>query len=81
MVPQLDKFFFTTESDLLRRVAKYEAGPDFIDPTHTREGIVVRIERGDTFKALKSKNIYFKVIEGITKSEALEPDMEEAEAE
>lgn len=81
VVPELDKFIYTTQEDLLARVAKYEDGPDFIDPTHIREGIIVRIERGDKFKALKSKNIYFKVIEGIIKEEALEPDMEEAEGE
>lgn len=81
MVPQLEVFQYTDQDDLLARVDRHIAGPDWIDPTHTREGVIVRIAKGDTFKALKAKNIYFKVIEGIIKEEALEPDMEEVEGE
>ena len=79
VVPQLDKFIYTTEEDLLERVAKYEYAPDIVDPSHVNEGIVVRVEKGESFKAYKSKNIYFKVIEGIAKEDALQPDMEEME--
>lgn len=79
VVPQLDKFIYTTEEDLLERVAKYEYAPDIVDPSHVNEGIVVRVEKGESFKAYKSKNIYFKVIEGIAKEGALQPDMEEME--
>lgn len=79
VVPELDKFIYTTQEDLLERVAEFESGPDFIDPTHIREGIVVRIERGSSFQAYKFKNIYFKILEGIIKEEAIEPDMEESE--
>ena len=79
MVPQLDVFVYTTEEDLLARVDKYISGPDWIDPTHIREGVVVRIADSETFKAYKAKDIWFKVIEGIIKTDAVAPDIEEME--
>lgn len=78
-VPELDKFLFTTKEDLMERVNKHEVGSDLIDPTHIREGVIVRIEGKEKFTALKQKNFEFKVLEGIIKdSGAL--DMEEAES-
>lgn len=77
VVPQLDKFIYTTQEDLLERVDRFQMAPDIIDPTHINEGIVIKIERGDSFRAFKFKNIYFKVLEGIVKEDATEPDMEE----
>ena len=50
-----------------------------MDPTHIREGVVVRIINRPTFTAYKLKNWFFKALEGIVKVEADAPDMEEAE--
>ena len=79
VVPVLDKFIFTSKEDLLARVNKYQLAPDILDPTHINEGVVVRVERGLELKLYKSKNIYFKILEGIAKEDALQPDMEEME--
>ena len=54
-------------------------GPEPLDPRHIREGVVVRIVNRKNFTVLKTKNFNFKVLEGIIKNEATEPDMEEAE--
>ena len=76
--PELDKFLYTTQEDLLERVAKHEGGPDPIGKTHIREGIVVRIDDRQDFTAFKQKNVDFKILEGIIKSEDI-VDMEEQE--
>lgn len=78
-VPEFDKFLYTTEEDLLERVHKYNDGPDPIGKTHVREGVVVRIDNREKFTAFKDKNFSFKVLEGIVKDLATEPDMEEAQ--
>ena len=78
-VPTFDKFIFTTQEDLLKRVAEYCDGADPIGLTHIREGIVVRIDNRKSFTAFKHKNFYFKVLEGIIKDNADAPDMEEAD--
>ena len=54
-------------------------GPDPVGRTHVREGVVVRIINRPKFCAYKHKNHNFKVLEGIIKDEATEPDMEEAQ--
>jgi hypothetical protein len=54
-------------------------GPDPIGKTHVREGVVVRIINRPKFAAYKHKNFSFKVLEGIAKVEATEPDIEEAQ--
>lgn len=77
MVPIFEQFRYTTKADLLKRVAKYEDGPDPVGKNHIREGIVVRIENRPTFTVYKHKNFFFKVLEGITKTDAIEADMEE----
>lgn len=81
MVPEFDRFVYTTEEDLMERVYKYCDGVDPIGKTHIREGVVVRIEGHEKFKAFKHKNFYFKCIEGIIKSNAIEADMEEVQDE
>ena len=53
--------------------------PDPIGKTHIKEGVVVRIINRPKFTAYKDKVFEFKVIEGIIKSTASAPDMEEAE--
>ena len=59
---------------------KFYDGPDPIGKTHVREGVVVRILNRPKFTAYKHKNFHFKVLEGIVKDEAAEPDMEEAQS-
>lgn len=78
-VPEFEKFLFTTEDDLMQRVEKYYEGEDPIGKTHVREGVVVRIDNRSSFEAYKHKNFEFKLLEGIIKSEAEAPDMEEAQ--
>lgn len=78
-VPVLDKFIYTTREDLLERVARHEDGADLIDPTHIREGVIVRIDNKEKFTAFKQKSFNFKVLEGIIKDEEV-LDMEEAES-
>lgn len=57
----------------------YYDGPDPIGKIHVREGVVVRIVNRPKFCAYKHKNFSFKVLEGIAKDLAAEPDMEEAQ--
>ena len=66
---------------VLRKVEQYFDGPDPIGKTHIREGVVVRIVNRSDFAVYKHKNFFFKVLEGIVKDEATEPDMEEAQEE
>lgn len=76
-VPELDKFMYTTEDNLLKRVDKFLDIPDPVGKTHIAEGVVVRIENKKKFKAYKKKGFFFKVLEGIIKDTAEVPDMEE----
>ena len=78
-VPQLDKFLYTNENNLLKRVDKFLDIQDPIGKTHIAEGVVVRIDNKPKFKAYKKKGFYFKVLEGIIKDTAEVPDMEEAQ--
>ena len=64
---------------VMNKVEKYYDGPEPFDPTHVREGCVVRIINRPTFTAYKHKNFQFKVLEGIIKEIAEAPDMEEAD--
>ena len=57
---------------------RFYEGADPIGKTHIREGVVVRILNRPKFTAYKHKNFHFKVLEGIAKDEATEPDIEEA---
>lgn len=72
-VPKFEDFIFTTWEDLMERVGKYYDGPDPIGKTHCREGVVVRIENKDKFRAYKHKNFTFKLVSGII-SESVNAD-------
>lgn len=86
ILPALDvvePFIFDGDYDAL--AAKVEQlterpevmGEDYIDPTHLSEGVIVRVDRGTTTPLfLKSKNFYFKVMEGIASEK--EVDIEDA---
>lgn len=80
-VPELEKFIYTTQEDLMERVHKYidNMPADEIGKTHIAEGVVVRIDNRESFTAFKDKVFEFKVIEGIAKDNSDVPDMEEAE--
>lgn len=77
-VPEFETFVYTDEEDLLERVKKYIDGADPIGITHVREGVIVRIDRGNLFIAFKEKNFEFKVLEGIIKDSG-KVEMEEQE--
>lgn len=64
---------------ILKKAEQFYDGPEPLDPTHIREGVVVRIINRPTFTAYKHKNFQFKVLENIIKDVADAPDMEEAE--
>lgn len=80
-VLELEKFLYTTQDNLLKRVDKYLDITDPIGKTHIAEGVVVRINNRKTFKAYKKKGFFFKVLEGIIKDTAEMPDMEEIQDE
>lgn len=61
------------------KAEQFYDGPDPIGKTHVREGVVVRILNRPKFAAYKHKNFSFKVLEGLIKTDALAPDMEEAQ--
>lgn len=64
---------------VMNKVEQFYDGPEPLDPTHIREGCVVRVINRPTFTAYKHKNYDFKVLEGIIKDTADAPDMEEAD--
>jgi len=76
-VPELDKFLYTNEEEMMKNVEKKLDITDPIGKTHIAEGVVVRIDNKKTFKAYKKKGFFFKVLEGIIKDTAEVPDMEE----
>lgn len=79
VVPELDRFIYTTEEDFTARIQKWLDIPSTIDSTHVIEGVVVRALNAPNFRVAKEKSWSFRVIEGIIKDEASAPDMEEAE--
>ena len=69
-----------TAGEYIKNIAEeYYDGPDPIGKTHVREGVVVRIINKPKFCAYKHKNFSFKCLEGLVKSVAEAPDMEEAQ--
>ena len=62
-----------------KKAEEFYDGPDPIGKTHVREGVVIRIVNRPKFCAYKHKNFSFKVLEGLAKDLAAEPDMEEAQ--
>lgn len=84
-VPVFERFIISSDVDpgeyVLRKVEQYFDGPDPVGLNHIREGVVARIVNRSDFAVYKHKNFYFKVLEGIVKDEATEPDLEEAQEE
>lgn len=79
VVPELERFIYTTEEDFLARINKYLDQPSLIDPRHIREGVVIRRLNSPLFDVAKEKSYNFKVLEGIIKTNAEIADMEEIE--
>ena len=79
VVPELDRFIYTTEDDFIQRISKWLDISSTLDATHIIEGVVVRALNKPGFAVAKEKSYNFKVIEGIIKAEAEAPDIEEAE--
>jgi len=63
---------------LYEKVKSYLDKADPEDNRHYSEGVIVRYAVGNTVKFLKEKGFYFKVGEGIIKSDENQVDMEEA---
>ena len=79
VVPELDRFIYTTEEDFMARIQKWMDIPSTIDGTHIIEGVVVRALNAPGLRVAKEKSFNFKLIEGIIKDAAETPDIEEAE--
>jgi hypothetical protein len=80
-VPELAVVFNPTVADIDTLIDFHVEGPDLIDPTHIREGVVIRLENiGKEIYCLKHKNFFFKCLEGIVKDNGV-ADIEEAEEE
>lgn len=75
----LESFGMTAGEWIKEKAEEFYDGPDPIGKTHVREGVVIRIVNRPKFCAFKHKNFSFKVLEGIAKDLAAEPDMEEAQ--
>lgn len=69
-----------TAGEVLQQIAEqYYEGVDPIGKTHIREGVVCRIVNRPKFCAYKHKGFQFKCIEGLAKTDAEAPDIEEAQ--
>ena len=80
-VPELTtKFIYDGDKDkLIKLVDTLVEGESTLDPSHIREGIVLKMEDGNRFKAWKHKSFEFKVLEGIIKEKEDIIDIEEAQ--
>jgi hypothetical protein len=63
---------------LIEKVKSYLDKPDPEDNRHYSEGVIVRYSIGNRTKFLKDKGFFFKVGEGIVKSDENQVDMEES---
>lgn len=80
VVPELERFIYTTQEDFMARIENYMDIPSTIDSRHIIEGVVVRaLNAPNRFVVAKEKSFNFKVLESIIKVDAEVPDIEEAE--
>ena len=76
-VPELDRFVFDGNTEAMaQRIGQLSEGEDVIDPSHIREGVVVRVNSNE-WKAFKEKSWSFRVLEGLVKEDDNYVDMEE----
>ena len=81
MVPQLHQPF-TYDGDqeaLMSLCERLSQGPDVLDPSHIKEGVVVRVDAPGHETHLKYKGYWFCALEGIAKNTEGYIDMEEVE--
>lgn len=64
-VPVFWKGYLTEQNNIKDLAEQYYDGPDPIDKTHIREGVVCRIVNRPVFTAYKHKNYNFKMLSGI----------------
>ena len=65
-----------TKESICKLVETLDEGPSTIDPTHIREGVVIRIDKvGTTF--MKHKSFTFKALEGIVSLKETFEDLED----
>ena len=79
VIKTIDNFSVDDIDEFRNYINEISDGADLIDPTHIREGVVVRVENRLEFAAYKHKSMDFKILEGIIKENATSPDMEEQE--
>lgn len=80
VVPELERFIYTTQEDFMNRINQYMDIPSTIDQRHIIEGVVIRVLNApNSFKVAKNKSFNFKVLESIIKVDSKEPDIEESE--
>lgn len=79
VVPELDRFIYTTQKDFMERINHWMDVPSTIDSTHVMEGVVIRALNDPGLRIAKAKAPSFLMIEGIYKAEAETPDIEELE--
>lgn len=79
VVPELDRFIYTDETEFLERIEEWLDIPSTIDSSHVIEGVVVRALNNPGLNVAKAKSLNFKIIEGILKADAELADMEEAD--
>ena len=79
VVPQLcDPFIYDGDKEgLVSKLRPYTDGPSTLDPTHVREGIVIRVEHPSMWSNLKWKGDTFTILEGIRKQDPDFVDTEE----
>ena len=72
-------YIYKDKEELLSLCREHADGPDVVDPTHIREGVVVRIEHEKMFTGLKFKGFWFSNFEGNAKDLDTYVDVEDVE--
>jgi hypothetical protein len=72
-------YICTDVEELLALCKKYADGPDLLDSSHIREGVVVRIEHESMFTSVKHKGFWFTFTEGSAKDAEDYTDPEDIE--
>ena len=76
--PEMCDPFVAKDSDSLKElVVSWTAGRDVTDPSHIREGVVVRVDSDTGTMFLKNKSFDFGVLEGYIKDDENYVDLEE----
>lgn len=72
------QFFYDGNVEILKsKLEQYIGGEDLVDNTHTREGIVVRVDYEGKTDWYKWKNFEFLALEGLLKEDDKQIDIEE----